>query len=82
MYACICTNWKLHSPFPSYIEININVGCWIQQIEMEDHTEHCKVCNMDGHSKEACLIGPKGKTVEASMEIVATKFVEEENKAK
>lgn len=64
---------------PAWLEINANARCWIQKVEVEDQRERCFVCNKEGHLVEVCLIGPKGKSVDSSLELVTVvKFADEE----
>lgn len=68
-YARICIGWKPHSHLPAWLEINTSVGCWVQQIKVEDKLEKIIMCGKEGHSI-VCMIGPKGKTVVSSLEAI------------
>ncbi|XP_057852253.1 uncharacterized protein LOC131062575 [Cryptomeria japonica] len=63
MYVRICIGWKPHFPLPNTIEINTNEGCWLQEVEVEENLERCKLCEKEGHSAEICFIDPKRKFV-------------------
>lgn len=79
IYAQICIGWKPHDPLPADIEIITNEGEWLQNIEIEETSERCKYCKKDGHSKDTCLIGPKGKNVETRIQEEVIFFVRKEN---
>ncbi|XP_057850395.2 uncharacterized protein LOC131060950 [Cryptomeria japonica] len=82
MYARICIGWKPHYPLPEQVEIITNAGQWLQKIEMEESNETCQLCKKEGHSEETCLIGPKGKAVETTIEDEVNFFASKVNISK
>ncbi|XP_057860936.2 uncharacterized protein LOC131069494 [Cryptomeria japonica] len=82
MYARICIRWKPYYPVPEQVEIITNAGQWLQNIEVEESNKICKHCNKERHMEETCLISPKGKTVETTIEDEVTFYMNKENTRK
>lgn len=76
-YARICIGWKPHLPLPAWLEISTNASFWLQHIKVEEQLQRCSMCNKEGHSMEVCLICPKSKSIDSSLEARATYFVKE-----